>query len=62
MNGPYAPLRRYGNYVVVAKSQKYRDAESAGPVDAKLMASDVIDYIAAQKTIAPKPEGRIVFR
>lgn len=36
MNGPYAPLRRYGNYVVVAKSQKYRDAEAAGPVDAKL--------------------------
>ena len=36
LNGPYAPLRRYGNYVVVAKSQKYRDAEAAGPVDAKL--------------------------
>lgn len=36
MNGPYAPLRRYGNYVVVAKSQKYRDAEAAGPVDAEL--------------------------
>lgn len=36
MNGPYAPLRRYGNYVVVAKSQKYRDAEAAGSVDAKL--------------------------
>ena len=30
--------------------------------DAKLMASDVIDYITAEKTIAPKPEGRIVFR
>lgn len=36
MNGPYAPLRRYGNYVVVAKSQKYRDMEAAGPVDAEL--------------------------
>lgn len=37
-------------------------ARLISPVDAKLMASDVIDYIAAQKTIAPKPEGRIVFR
>ena len=37
-------------------------ARLISPVDAKLMASDVIDYIAAQKTIAPKPEGRILFR
>ncbi len=30
------------------------------PVDATLMASQVIDYIAAKGTIAPAPEGRIV--
>ncbi len=31
-----------------------------GPIDAQLMASQVIDYVAARKTIAPKVEGRIV--
>jgi len=30
-------------------------------IDATLIVSDVIDYIAAQGTIAPAPEGRIVF-
>ena len=30
------------------------------PIDATLMASQVIDYIAAKGTIAPAPEGRIV--
>ena len=30
------------------------------PIDATLMASQVIDYIAARGTIAPAPEGRIV--
>ncbi|MBN9016202.1 MAG: bifunctional metallophosphatase/5'-nucleotidase [Rhizobiales bacterium] len=30
-----------------------------GPIDAQLMASQVIDYIAAKKTIAPTVEGRI---
>jgi 2',3'-cyclic-nucleotide 2'-phosphodiesterase (5'-nucleotidase family) len=29
------------------------------PIDAQLMASQVIDYVAAKGTIAPKPEGRI---
>ncbi len=38
-----------------------RDAKVLlGPIDAQLMASQVIDYVAAQKTIAPKVEGRIV--
>lgn len=27
---PYAPLKRFGDYVVIAKSQKYLDAEKAG--------------------------------
>ena len=31
------------------------------PIDATLMASQVIDYIARNGTIAPAPEGRIVF-
>lgn len=35
-------------------------ARLISPVDAKLMASDVIDYVAAAKTIAPKVEGRIL--
>jgi len=30
------------------------------PIDATLMASQVIDYIARNGTVAPKPEGRIV--
>ena len=30
------------------------------PIDATLMASQVIDYIAAKGTVAPAPEGRIV--
>jgi 2',3'-cyclic-nucleotide 2'-phosphodiesterase (5'-nucleotidase family) len=30
------------------------------PIDATLMASQVIDYIAAKGTVSPKPEGRIV--
>ena len=29
------------------------------PIDATLMASQVIDYIAAKGTVAPKVEGRI---
>ncbi|MBN9059495.1 MAG: 5'-nucleotidase C-terminal domain-containing protein, partial [Rhizobiales bacterium] len=37
-------------------------ARLISPVDAKLMASDVIDYITVKKTIAPKAEGRSVFR
>lgn len=32
---PYAPMRRFGNYVVVAKSQQYLDAQAAG--DTKTM-------------------------
>ncbi len=36
LRGPYSPLRSYGDYVVIAKSQKYRDAEAAGPVDPEL--------------------------
>lgn len=38
LEGPYAPLRRYGEYVVVAKSQKYRDTEAAGQDTSKLKA------------------------
>ena len=30
------------------------------PIDATLMASQVIDYVARKGTIAPEPEGRIV--
>ena len=30
------------------------------PIDAQLLASQVIDYVAAKGTVAPKPEGRIV--
>jgi 2',3'-cyclic-nucleotide 2'-phosphodiesterase (5'-nucleotidase family) len=37
-----------------------RDAEPlVGPIDAQLMASQVIDYVAAQKAVSPKVEGRI---
>ncbi|BCP55058.1 multifunctional 2',3'-cyclic-nucleotide 2'-phosphodiesterase/5'-nucleotidase/3'-nucleotidase [Kaistia sp. 32K] len=36
-------------------------ARLISPVDAKLMASDVIDYVTTAKTIAPKVEGRILF-
>ena len=31
-------------------------------IDAKLMATDVIDYVAARKEIAPVVEGRIVLQ
>ncbi len=35
--------------------------ELLGPIDAQLMASQVIDYVAAKKKpVAPKAEGRIV--
>jgi len=38
----------------------FRDAERlVGPIDAQLMASQVIDYVEAKGTIAPKVEGRI---
>ncbi|MBN8997913.1 MAG: 5'-nucleotidase C-terminal domain-containing protein, partial [Rhizobiales bacterium] len=38
----------------------FRDAKVLlGPVDAQLMASQVINYVEAQKTVAPKVEGRI---
>lgn len=30
LNGPYAPLRRFGKYVVVARSATLREAEAAG--------------------------------
>ena len=30
------------------------------PIDAQLLASQVIDYIAAKGTVAPKAEGRIM--
>jgi hypothetical protein len=30
LDGPYAPLRRHGDYVAVGKSRAYRDAEAAG--------------------------------
>ncbi len=30
INGPYAPLRRFGDYVVVAKSAAFREAEANG--------------------------------
>jgi 2',3'-cyclic-nucleotide 2'-phosphodiesterase (5'-nucleotidase family) len=40
-----------------------RDAKVLlGPIDAQLMASQVIDYVAAEKTIAPKVEGRIALK
>jgi hypothetical protein len=29
------------------------------PIDAQLMASQVIDYVAAEGTVSPKVEGRI---
>lgn len=39
----------------------FRDARALlGPLDAQLMATQVIDYVAAKKTVAPKVEGRIV--
>ena len=38
----------------------FRDAERlVGPIDAQLMASQVIDYVEAKGTISPKVEGRI---
>ncbi len=41
----------------------FRDAKVLlGPIDAQLMASQVIDYVAAEKTIAPKVEGRIALK
>ncbi|WP_029076795.1 bifunctional metallophosphatase/5'-nucleotidase [Kaistia adipata] len=36
-------------------------ARLISPVDARLVASDVIDYVTSAKTIAPKVEGRILF-
>lgn len=33
-----------------------------GPIDAQIMASQVIDYVAGQGTISPKVEGRVVTR
>jgi 2',3'-cyclic-nucleotide 2'-phosphodiesterase (5'-nucleotidase family) len=38
----------------------FEDAKALiDPADAQLMASQVIDYIAAKKTVAPTVEGRI---
>lgn len=38
----------------------FRDADRlVGPADAQLMASQVIDYVAAKKTVAPVVQGRI---
>ena len=45
-----------GDGYVVFKTAK----QLINPIDALLMASQVIDYIAARGTIAPKVEGRIV--
>jgi 5'-nucleotidase / UDP-sugar diphosphatase len=42
-------------YDTLAKGRQLLNA-----VDATLMASQVIDYIAARGTVAPKVEGRIV--
>jgi hypothetical protein len=36
--------------------------ELIDPIDAVLMASQVIDYIATAGTVSPKVEGRIVVR
>ncbi|WP_018181451.1 bifunctional metallophosphatase/5'-nucleotidase [Kaistia granuli] len=36
-------------------------ARLVAPVDARLVASDVIDHVTKSKTIAPKVEGRILF-
>ncbi|MCX5580018.1 bifunctional metallophosphatase/5'-nucleotidase [Kaistia terrae] len=70
VNGaPLDPERKYtlatndymaagGDGYVVLKDA----ARLVSAVDAKLIASDVIDMVTAQKTIAPKPEGRIIFR
>lgn len=41
LTGPYAPLKRFGDHVMVAKSQAYLDAEKAG--DAKEMEKLVED-------------------
>ena len=70
VNGePLDPERKYtlatNDYVAEGGDgyMAFKDAQRLiGPADAKLMASDVIDYISQRKTIAPKPEGRIVFR
>ncbi|MBN8996239.1 MAG: 5'-nucleotidase C-terminal domain-containing protein [Rhizobiales bacterium] len=52
------------NDFMAAGGDGYTVFKSAKPlinaVDAKLMASAVIDYIAAQKEIAPKVEGRLI--
>ena len=37
-----------------------RPKQLVNPIDAQLLASQVIDYVAAKGTVAPKPEGRIV--
>ena len=49
-------VARGGDGYVVFKSAK----PLINPIDATLMASQVIDYIAAKATVAPAPEGRIV--
>lgn len=50
LKGPYAPLRRFGDYVVVAKSQKLRDAEAAGKT---LSETDMQDSNHYQVHFAP---------
>lgn len=50
LKGPYAPLRRFGDYVVVAKSQKLRDAEGAGKT---LSETDMQDSNHYQVHFAP---------
>jgi 2',3'-cyclic-nucleotide 2'-phosphodiesterase (5'-nucleotidase family) len=44
----------------------YSSLKSGKPLfgvrDAKLMANDVMAYVTARKTIAPKVEGRIVLK
>jgi 5'-nucleotidase/UDP-sugar diphosphatase len=68
VNGaPLDPARSYTlatNDYVAGGGDGYlalKDAERLiGPAEARLMASDVIDFVTAAKTIAPRVEGRIL--
>ena len=52
-DGPYAPLKRFGNYVVVARSQQYLDAERRGDVNetTRLQANEAHYFVQFAETM-----------
>lgn len=69
MKGPYAPMRRVGSHVVVAKSQAYLDAEAANDTKEleKLKAEpthfhvEFVDSMVAAQRKARELDGRFEF-